>query len=67
MFFIMAGGFYIASILIRDGTADFRGDSRIDHEVYVDGCSHGGVHPIAGPMAIPNFPTHLDWKRCRLI
>eukprot|EP00913_Durusdinium_trenchii_P009766 g9174.t1 len=35
MFFIMAGGFYIASILIRDGTADFRGDSRIDHEVYV--------------------------------
>ena len=24
MFFIMAGGFYIASLLIKDGTADFK-------------------------------------------
>jgi hypothetical protein len=24
MFFIMAGGFYIASLLIKDGTSDFK-------------------------------------------
>lgn len=27
MFFIMAGGFYLAALLIQDGTADFEGRS----------------------------------------
>ncbi|CAK9045272.1 ATP-dependent translocase ABCB1 (ATP-binding cassette sub-family B member 1) (Multidrug resistance protein 1) (P-glycoprotein 1) (Phospholipid transporter ABCB1) (CD antigen CD243) [Durusdinium trenchii] len=62
MFFIMAGGFYIASILIRDGTADFRGVMMAFMGIFYAGMGAGQAAVMVGDATKAKVACHDMFK-----
>ena len=62
----MAAGFYVASVLIRDGTADFKGVMMAFMGIFYAGMGAGQAAIIMGDTAKAKAgkkqnPTGLEW------
>lgn len=62
MFFIMAAGFYVASVLIRDGTADFKGVMMAFMGIFYAGMGAGQAAVIMGDTAKAKVACHDMFK-----
>ncbi|CAE7217756.1 ABCB1 [Symbiodinium natans] len=62
MFPVMAGGFYVASILIRDGTADFKGVMMAFMGVFYAGMGAGQAAVMAGDATKAKVACHDMFK-----
>ncbi|CAE7260932.1 ABCB1 [Symbiodinium pilosum] len=62
MFPVMAGGFYVASILIRDGTADFTGVMMAFMGVFYAGMGAGQAAVMAGDATKAKVACHDMFK-----
>eukprot|EP00439_Symbiodinium_sp_Y106_P024056 s2066_g2.t3 len=62
LFPVMAGGFYVASILIRDGAADFRGVMMAFMGVFYAGAGAGQAAVMAGDATKAKVACHDMFK-----